>query len=267
MHELQRHQYLNALGIDSYMPRVLLGYAPAPRACELPVFDDNQIETRPATTALVTPAQPDSEVDVSSTGAAAPTDIAATLNNALKSLDNDRPRRNIEQISENLTAPKPQQGVSIMHLHFWRPLPGLLIVDEHEAASGFPKETLLSNILMLTRQLSLDGASGERVRIPHSQELANLYSKDELGDELHAWLEAEVTNNGITELWVLGSTLASILMSRQEPAIKPFQRGRLNLLASVSPAVDVCILPSLTNILKEPSLKRALWHCLYQPTP
>ena len=38
VHELQRQAYLSALGIENYMPRMILPFAPPSSVCELPVF-------------------------------------------------------------------------------------------------------------------------------------------------------------------------------------------------------------------------------------
>ena len=43
MNELQRQHYLSALGVDTYMPRWHLPFAPISVACELPALVEEQV--------------------------------------------------------------------------------------------------------------------------------------------------------------------------------------------------------------------------------
>ncbi|MCP8900306.1 hypothetical protein [Gilvimarinus xylanilyticus] len=243
MNERQRHQYLSAMGIDSFIPRVLLPHAPAPTLCDLPVVSE-------------TPAPPlSAPVQNNPMAPPAPSQVGNMLGDMGIATD----KKPVRKEPLNLYLPQPKKGVTPVHLHLWRPSNKLLIIDEHTPGAALPTDRLLASILRACRQHNIPLGEPERMRCPLNEQLAKMYSQDDLREELQAWLSEELAKQQEPELWLMGPEAAQWFVS-PENVPEAFSQTQLNLTGTQrQPAI---VLPSLSKLLQEPQLKQKIWPTL-----
>ncbi|UTF61740.1 hypothetical protein [Gilvimarinus sp. DA14] len=257
MNERQRHQYLSALGIDSFVPRVVLPYAPEPVLCELPLA----AQDLPPAAEAAPPHNEATRLPTANTDA--PTSHERTpskVGNVLDDMGITQSSKPVRKEPLQVNLPKAQTGVAPVHLHLWRPSPKLLIIDEHTPGSALPTETLLSNILRLCREQNTPLSNPERMRCPLNEQLAKMYSEDDLREELQAWLGEELAKQQEPELWLMGGDAAQWFVS-PHTKVDTFAKATLNLTGTQQ--LPALVLPSLSELLQKPQLKRQLWNALH----
>lgn len=250
MNERQRHQYLSAMGIDSFIPRVLLPHAPAPTLCDLPVARETPAPPPPA------PAQ---DNPIATTAPRQHPTSPSPVGNMLGEMGIATDKKPVRKEPLNLNLPQPKKGVTPVHLHLWRPSNKLLIIDEHTPGAALPTDTLLASILRACRQQKVPLGEPERMRCPLNEQLAKMYSPDDLREELQAWLSEELAKQQEPELWLMGPEAAQWFVS-PETKSKAFSQTQLNLTGTQhQPAI---VLPSLSELLQKPQLKQKIWPTL-----
>ncbi|MDO3388434.1 hypothetical protein QWI17_21485 [Gilvimarinus sp. SDUM040013] len=248
MNELARQKYLNALGIDGYMPRVVLPHAPAPIPCAMPEY----VEPAPADT-LVQPTAPSSAPQARTT----PTASAEPVGKVLADMGVSSDRKPLQTPLRQAAS-----GVKTLHLHLWRPNANLLVLDEHEPGSALPKEALLTNILRVMQRINRPIEAAERIRCPINDDLAKLYSQSDLEEELKAWLNEELIKTTDSELWIFGLRPAKYLSTEASTPKAAFTHFQVACYGETTQERDALALPSLTELLHNPELKRQLWRAL-----
>lgn len=256
MNERARQQYLSALGIDSFVPRVILPWAPQPRLCPLPeIIEEAHTANRPRLSDTPLDNAP-AKRHVKAAGA------SASVGDVLGDMGIPASSKPVRKVPVSLAAPKARQGVTPLHLHVWRTESNLLILDEHKPGSALPTETLLFNILLACRSQQKPLGAAERMRCPLNDQLAQIYSHADLREELQAWLAEALAQQPETELWLMGGELARCFIPPDNnPLEVRFTWPQLSLSAH-SPAVKALIAPSLTDMLEQPALKRPMWKAL-----
>ncbi|HEY7884155.1 MAG TPA: hypothetical protein VIC08_04320 [Cellvibrionaceae bacterium] len=250
MNEVRRQQYLQTLGIDSYMPRVLLAHAPLPRLCELPVISAEQdmAEHLPEAAAAVAPSRTN----------AAPVSVAKVLHDL--GVDNQSAKK--EQRSQNPLQDRPVvEVITPVYLHVWRHEPGYLMIDDCPPGMALPTPTLLANILAALSGEKINIASAERMRFPVKAELDSLYSPEAVRQDLHAWLAEEVSQHQYTEVWLLGDMARYFLAPDSRLAENMW---RYHSISIHEPAITLrtLIAPSLSHLLYNPLDKARLWQTI-----
>jgi hypothetical protein len=251
MNELQRQAYLSALGIENYAPRWLLPSAPVSLVCTMP------IQLIPAEPVVASPA-----ILVSA--------VAESL------FENKNPSPNllntITDLGEQKKAPLAVNAAMILQqlegkkapvvqpfsLSVYRPQPGFLIIDSRNTKLALPTEVLLSNLL----RAHLSGGSfslGEEVlRWPMVENRFVSRTENDARNELQTWLAVENELRPINKLWLLGENAARYWMAADSDWSQ--------LCWTIQPVADLplqaLILPSLIQLLQNPSQKSKLWACL-----
>jgi hypothetical protein len=255
INELQRQAYLSALGIENYMPRMILPFAPSSITCEFPVFvgigeassqQDQMIPT--VSEALARVAAPISNV--------AAIDLLADVSPVKKSaVPISGAPINAATILEQFET-KKTPSLAPFALSLWRPVPGFLIVDSRNTGLALPTELLLNNLLRAFLVMEKPDLREEVMRWPMIENRFVSRTANDARNELQTWLAVENELRPINRLWLMGDNAARYLLSDDiNPADVYWQEQSLGSSGSIR----AVILPSLNELLQQPLLKARFW--------
>jgi hypothetical protein len=259
MNELQRQHYLSALGVDTYMPRWHLPFAPISVLCELPVaeveapaFERLEIKTESPT--APTYSQPVSK--------AISSDVSPVNNLIGDMLDAKKVVRSaaVPVSAADILAQLDTKPVTIepFSLSIWRPLDGVMIIDSRNTKLALPTELLLNNILRSVFSTQAIKPQEEVLRWPMIENSFAKRSKSDARTELQTWLSVQHEIRPIRYLWLMGSNAATYLL----PEPVEYTANIFNKIALLDSAVNALVLPSLNELLQKPSSKQQLFSAL-----
>jgi len=259
MDEYRRQTYLDALGLEQYVPRWLLPLAPEPRACVQPPV----VPARDAISRV--PPESSSPADLSPSQAQ---DAVRQLEEGFRTGSEPgletpgRPAEALPGQDQPLEPPEP------FSLSIWRsPLP-LLVLDARQPRAAMPTGRLAANLLGAIAQscgwsLGKDQVREESFSWPSVHNPAVPLSAADARAELEAWLEADLGRQPARHLLLMGEPAARhLLPPGQDYADCLWQTTRLN---DASP--PALVTPSLLALLQEPLLKQRLWLSLQTVLP
>jgi hypothetical protein len=245
MNELQRQAYMDAMGIDSYMPRLLLAGAKPSTLCEMPISALNSTAVDARTQApQSTLAQP----LAGRRGAA-----------AIQALFDEPPQmvaRNMtEAVQELVSATVSQQSVPQFSLSIIR-AENILLIDEGMQGDAHPAHyrQLLQNILFAV------GAGKPNVVVddfvwPMARNRQIDQSETAARQTLEAFVVKQVEQLGIRYILLMGN-MPALYLGQQTASMGEFiQHSRF------APAQLLCT-HSIYPLLATPSLKRDVWQHL-----
>ncbi|PUA28918.1 MAG: hypothetical protein B0W54_10965 [Cellvibrio sp. 79] len=259
MNEIQRQNYLHALGIENYMPRWQLPFAPQSIACVMPVINSEALELSSGTQVIIE--QAISSV-ISSIASSSKIESAVAVD-VLANLDiRQKPSApiNATAILQQLEEKKPT-AVAPFSLSVWRPLPGFLIIDSRNTTLALPTDMLLNNILRacLIEKFNL---SEEVLRWPMIENRFVSRTEADARNELQTWLAVENELRPISRLWLLGENAGKYFISADINAIESrWQKIAISGLPG-QVQISALFLPSLNELLQNPSDKARLWSTL-----
>ncbi|PCK08448.1 MAG: hypothetical protein COA42_09140 [Alteromonadaceae bacterium] len=274
MHERHRMQYLDAMGIDTFVPRFVLTNCQKPTQCQLP----EPLEVPGALTQggsngsrLGDILSPSAEVEGSPSKASSQNPAADTSVQAKGSLRSvsdilDTTSKAISKTPQSDTgspeiaaadAPPPPENAEFS-LCMWRMSEDLLVIDSHRAGAALPTHALLQNILRCFN-IQQPMPAAEWLKWPPEVS----YNRDQ--SWLAAWemvsgfLDSRLLNAGTSKRILLFGEDAFRAVSNEKPdtsryLYKPYWLESLEAQAMV--------LPSLTEVLYDPSLKPPTWLAL-----
>jgi len=248
MNELQRQAYLSALGIENYAPRWRLPSAPVSVACVLPAFDipvaatpvslgtiaiETQNESKPSTSNVLT-----AIADLGEQKRAPLAINAAAI---------------LQQLEE-----KKAPVVQPFSLSVYRPQPGFLIIDSRNTKLALPTEVLLNNILRVQLKAMQFAVSEEVLRWPMIENRFVSRTEDDARNELQTWLAVEHELRPVHNLWLMGDSAARYwLDAGSDWAAICWTKQPIKDMS-----LQALLLPSLNQLLQNPSQKSKLWACL-----
>lgn len=259
MNELHRQIYLSALGMDAYMPRWHLPYAPKSVACELPVAaietslvvkSEIQVESYAASIQMQ-PITKSSSADVS------------PVNNLIS--DIFETKKNTKVVTQPISAAdilaqlnsKPVT-VEPFSLSIWRPIDGVMIIDSRNTKFALPTELFLNNILRSVFSSHSIKLQEEVLRWPM---IENSFTKRTANDariELQTWLSVQHEIRPVRYLWLMGANAATYVLPEGADYFESIF-GKVRLLES---AVTAFIFPSLNELLQKSDTKKQLFSVL-----
>lgn len=250
INELQRQTYLAALGIEDYAPRWLLPSAPAPIACVLPVFNIAAVTASSSSAFGATPKEASSEIKP----------LALDVLTTITDLGEQKKASlaiNAAVILQQLEE-KKAPVVQPFSLSVYRPRPGFLIIDSRNTKLALPTEVLLSNLLRAQLKDVQFAVSEEVLRWPMIENRFVLRTEDDARNELQTWLAVEHELRPIHTLWLMGDNAARYWLDAGSnwSAICWTMQPMKNM------SLQALILPSLNQLLQNPSQKSRLWACL-----
>lgn len=288
MNEMQRQQYLEAIGIDSYMPRWILPVAPRPVACA-PVtarpVESIAANTAPlanpaAVVSRVTPAAGLAQVTAAVADVTAQVSVAPRVAAATPAVPPVAVTETLAALAEPaVTAVKPTAETVInslgvaaetdpqFALSMWRASDDLLVIDSRQAQLALPTEPLLANILL---------ALGLRQPLPRAEVLHwpmydhPLAPKGEAAakETLMALLEARLEQQPVSYLLLMGAEACHyILPDELLPADSPQPPASCQALLGKALRLDALkataiVVPSLSDMLQQPDLKATTWRAI-----
>ncbi len=285
MNELQRQAYLSALGIDNYMPRCALAYAPASVQCALP--DVRELSNRAAEPAISSSraavvGMADRPVSIKSLtdNLTEPKDVLGLDDKANSSASDSK----VEEVlgafgagsskkkEEKLSLKEPESLNAATDLRpkfsltIWRVSPDLMVVDTRDLQQALPTERLLVNILMALGYQLPSLPKANVLKWPMIDNDLGGQGVEDARDMLHAFLDAELLLDPVKHLLLMGSAAATYILppSHIYPEVIHSQLASANPIILESLATPLVVTPSLVDILLEPSLKAQVWR-LIQP--
>jgi len=301
MNEIQRQQYLDAMGIDTYMPRWILPAAASPFSCQ-PVLPESESQTAAQLQSISSPlaAAESAQVEPHNTSEAvtptasasiapAPATAAATPNTPDQSSAPQPPSAAQDVLSSVAAAgteskpsalTKPVSAESILQslsdekrpdprfaLSLWRVSDDLMVIDSRHSELALPTEPLLLNILSA---LGFPRQSLPKVEVLRWPMFENSYEPQGQAvarETLQAMLEAMLEKQPCKHLLLMGAEACHYLLGDDQlgdgfETTLSFERslGRSFSLEALS--VAAIVVPSLSDLLQQPELKRRTWQAI-----
>ncbi|WP_339898698.1 hypothetical protein [uncultured Gilvimarinus sp.] len=257
MDELQRQRYLSALGIETFVPRLVLPWAKPSVPCELP-----QVTQAPAPQALVSAPKQAAASQAPAPQKASGTAGAEAVGQVLRDMGVSKSEP-VRKEPLKAALPKRREALETIHLHLWRPAEDLIVLDHYQPGTALPSDKLLHNILKLLWRPDVQVNAGEAVRCPISDKVANLYTREDMQLELQAWFSEELQKTPEAHVWLFGAEAAKFLLqpdaAKETPDAYHFKRLPLATADKASGTREALVLPSLTEMLNTPELKTKLW--------
>ncbi len=282
MNELQRQQYLDALGIDSYMPRWVLPMAPAPVLCQpvtaqperagsvppQPVATEVMAQTTPAPaerveSAALTASAPQSEASATVADARQVLAAMATPTPAAEpSTDTGVAGRAVAPLSAaTANAETPRFALSL-----WRIGASLMVIDSRQAELALPTEPLLSNILLALGFPQQRLPRAEVMRWPMYENHLAPQGEEAARETIVAMLEALLEQQPVPYLLLMGADACHYVLPPglvdgevRTQRFAAAQGQTLTLEALNSKAI---VVPSLCDMLQDTSLKASCWQAI-----
>lgn len=272
MNELQRTEYLEQMGIEVFVPRFVLPAAKASVLALLPVAEkiataeEAPVNLRCAGIATFSPASDSgvaAEPPTPRKVSGVVTDILGALGGG-KSSSVDSVVKEVAAKNEPLVAlgQPSEPKIASEHVEFslslWRVSESLLVIDTRHPKQALPTSGLLSNILF---------AKGLKQRLPAPEVLSwplfdHAESRggwSEAGEMVNAFLNARVGVQPVQYIWLMGESAYNSVAHSQSK----------NYTEQIGAALDMpefsalaLVLPSLTDMLLTPELKRQTWNAI-----
>ncbi|WP_160154487.1 hypothetical protein [Microbulbifer sp. ALW1] len=267
MNELQRTEYLTALGVTSYMPRFRLPQAPEPRQAPLPPPVEDIPEVAPAAAVMAAIGADIAPEKASLINAGREQVISAAEPtpeiSAKPSPDVSRVIGSITTETRVAAAPSkatpvapPQQSIKPFVLSCWWLGEELLAVDSREPGLALPVESLFGNIARALGWHQLE-TRRDKLKWPLAENpFATAADAADARDTCSSWLEAACARKPVKSIWLMGQQAQDYCAPvALDDAVVDWQ------------GVPVVAMPSLTELLTEPARKRALWQQLRRLYP
>ena len=259
MNELRRMQYLDAMGVDMFVPRFVLSHAATPRRAELP----QSAKVAGTVSALAPVISEEHEQRVLPERATAVNRIV-NLNFQVES------RRQVEDnsgtektfsVAKPISEPPAAGETARYSLALWRINNDVLVVDSRRPKAALPTETLLSNILFQLNLLRQPLPRAEFLTWPMAG--GNDQGWDAASEMARAFLEGRLLSNPVRYIIIMGSEAGRAIL-QQDRSDHIGEKIYMEAFAA-----DALVLPSLADILYQPELKKRVWQSLqsfFNPT-
>lgn len=265
MNEVQRQAYLSALGIENYMPRLVLPSAPLSVRCKLP--DNLEVEGHRSPAPVIDNPTPERQGDIKGAGGFSSLEEVAHDSKAgdvLQAFGKAKPVENVKAVVE----PQPkviEDTAPNFALTVWRIESDLMIVDTREVKQALPTDRLLSNILIALGYHLPSLPTPKVLKWPMIDNDFSEQGGEDARNMLHAFLDAQLVLDPVKHLWLLGSAAASYILPAEcsypeviEGQLVPGGRPEIESLAT-----PVLVTSSLVDMLLNPSLKAQTWRVIH----
>jgi hypothetical protein len=258
MNEVQRQVYLSALGVDSYMPRWHLPFAPESLACKLPETQPEIISAAKAEMPAKssTPVQLQSIIKPVSVDISPVNGLMGDIFETKKVTKTFNPPISAADILAHLDS--KQIVIDPFSLSIWRPVEGVMIVDSRNTKLALPTELLLNNTLRsIFSNYSLKSQE-EVLRWPMIENSFTKRTADDARNELQTWLSVQHEIRPIHYLWLMGANAASYLL----PETISYSESLHKVISFNESSINGVVLPSLNELLQKPALKQQFFSVL-----
>lgn len=268
MNELQRLHYLDAMGIDTYMPRWVLPKAPVAVACTPVVSERDKVVEVTATAQTAVEALERSDAKEPALAPSRVDDVLSIVA-ATPSLPENKspaaaPTRDLGQREE--VQPEPDTDVSFS-LSVWRVSEDLLVVDSRHSELALPTESLLSNILLALGYGVVTLPRAEVISWPMFDNVSAPKGEAAAREAIAAMLEGMLESNPVKYCLLMGEEAgyfvlpSDILPVSQQgsgsTAVFDLCQGKTFPLAELN--ATAMVVPGLSAMLQQPHLKALTW--------
>ncbi|WP_394201264.1 hypothetical protein [Marinagarivorans algicola] len=276
MNELNRMQYLDAMGIEMFVPRKILPAAKMSTACAVSYLSQAQDSALTGGMQALAVSAQAQLAPPHATGMAEAPEIASSA--ATREIvtdwlapskaanakhetpvqdstvqDNTPAERTLQQV---VSQKKPQ--LLRFNLGLWQLANGALFIDTREPRAALPTTTLLRNIIaaIMPAMLAEGLPKADTINWPLLESpIANPNELAQAREMTHAFLASRFEKTSPKLMIVMGEQAFDIVAASQGMTTPKYGE-------SVSPThlpSPVVYLPSLTQLLNEPLLKRFVW--------
>ncbi|MFI2813234.1 hypothetical protein [Microbulbifer sp. JSM ZJ756] len=267
MHERHRAEYLQALGVTSYMPRFVMPLAPEPRQAQLPPAEPEEGAGQagrplPRSAAQLVEAPPEPvPTPVADAGTAPPPPSpSAPQPEVLREVGAITRETRAEPAPARPTelAP-PRQEVEPFVLSCWWLGDELLAVDSREPGAALPVDALFNNMVRAMGWHELPREQ-DRLRWPLAENrFAGPAAASDARDTCSSWLEAASARRPVKSIWLMGS--------QAHQFCSPIPLDGTGQQTGDWNGIRLLAMPSLSELLREPGRKRDVWQLLRQSYP
>ncbi|BFM15227.1 hypothetical protein R50073_14100 [Maricurvus nonylphenolicus] len=280
MNELQRQQYLDALGVDTYMPRWVLPHAPEPVACDVS-FIPSELEgsegggegisaavaSQPAVNdSAATPVARPASTGAAPQGQASSSSVLAVLSGETPTADKVPAVETVAEVKDTSVPTateqaKPQaasEPVPAFALSIWRISEDLLIIDSRQAQLALPTEPLLINILAALGYPRQPLPKTEVIRWPMVDNPFVGQSEADAREMLEAYLDGKLLTHPTKHLLLMGDEAARYILPAEQ-SLADVQGKAIELPQHKAEAI---VVPSLSDMLQDPLQKRLTWQAI-----
>lgn len=264
MNERQRTEYLEAMGIQTFVPRWVLPAAAPCRQAPLP----EPVEAANAVASVEAPDKPLGQSELGQSKGEPRKASIQRVSGIIGELAGKEPARaepkaapgpaasQAKRVLDVLAGPAPTETVHFS-LSLWRVSEGLMVIDSHQTRQALPTNTLLSNILF---------AKGLRAPLPRS-EVLNWPVPGAVDGEggwtqaremVQAFLNARFERQPVQSVWLMGEAAYRAVCAAEDDYHENI--GQLRDLSALG--CLAVVLPSLTDMLRSPSLKAPAWQAI-----
>lgn len=252
MIEQQRLQYLTALGIDTYIPtRVLANAAISPALVpfEPEELDQSSLEEEPKIVEKQMPASTSQPVELESDK---PIELAPDVEPPLESPTKPIPAA---KPVANTTAPLR------FTLSLWEITPQLIVIDTRQTGSALPTDKLLQNILRAMGYPLAQLPASELIRWPIFKEDPQANNLEEAQAMVQANVNARCAKTQGIRFMIMGEIAADFVLAPCEQ-YNDFEQQIGQQIELPQRHASMVVLPSLVEILEEPSRKALVWRAI-----
>ena len=283
MLEKQRLTYLEALGIDSYVPhRLLPGAAPsrllsaeyfsAEAVVEgaavsrsdidtsLPAVDDSNLSSGQAGAGSLSAA-----LDILNLTDITPAASSATTQPANEAIHQPAPvNTELDDKHHNgsdtvvASVPSPIK----FSLNVWRIKGELLAIDSRQPGAALPTDRLLQNILRTVGYPMAQLPASELLRWPLFKDDTGVHNEDEARAMVQAYVSAQCAQSTTTAILLLGQDAVRFSLSIDDEIGAYFAQHKGTCIAQPQWNTTVLVAPSLIDMLQEPVQKAITWQAL-----
>lgn len=271
MNELTRMQYLDAMGIDMFVPKVSLPQAKASPQCVLPSVETLPVASNESSLGIIERLNVDEQATHSSSVSAA--NVLANLRNerdekpqaepVIGSEDVPIAGQTVHRVDDDVL-PSPLSALTpkLISVNFtlgmWRIGPHLQILDSRMDGDALPTDVLLRNMLRVHGLLTEPMPAQEILHWPLPGVALTDTSWGAAHDMVISFLEGRLLDNPVTAFLVFGEDAFHALMG--EAVI--FSESLYQIVSMDAFAADAIVLPSLRSLLHNPLEKKQLWSIL-----
>jgi len=252
MHEIHRQEYLQIIGIETYIPRWRIPFAAESQLCDRS-FEWSQEKDE---IQIVDPVQIDPNHQQDKVQPAI--ELHQVLNSVVEKLPVKNNPSRIGDILQQFEDKKLLQ-IHPFSLSVWKPASGFLIVAARNV-NAMPTELLLNNFLRFYLQQNQLILKEEVLRWPAIENNKITLTEKDASAELQTWLSVQHEFQSIKTLWFFGDVyryfVSEISGSNQDSLI---ESCAITLDQNDSAqTITAKIFPDLSQILLQPQLKEKL---------
>lgn len=275
MNEKQRMQYLDAMGIDCFVPRFLLPNAKAPQQCELPssVLQSSAANgSSKSTETAAAEAKPARSMQAAGEGLKQFFDSQASSRRIIEASREEYSSASPEgkqqsaapgdasaSSANNSLAATSSQEAPRFALSLWQ-IDGVYVIDSRRPKDAFPTQTLLRNMLKAAGWLARDLPKAETLNWPmvaHSERASWADACAMVQDFLEARLAK--SESELDTLLLFGEAATrTVFGEHSDYSDMCFKPQTLEKLPDHKSA-KALVLPSLAHMLHKPEVKPKVW--------